>query len=106
VAEEIVSVSVTAEDAGWLAAFARRLVEDRLAACGNIYPLIDSIYRWSGEIEDAREAIVVLHTRRSRVADIVARADADHPYDTPQVVAVPIVEAHPGYRQWVLDETE
>jgi periplasmic divalent cation tolerance protein len=102
---ELVSVSITAGNADWLAGFVRSLVDDKLAACGNIYP-IRSIYRWEGKTEDDAETIVVLHTRRGRVAEIIERADREHDYDTPQVLAVPILEAHPGYAQWVLDSTE
>ncbi|AXK87548.1 divalent-cation tolerance protein CutA [Nocardia farcinica] len=103
--EEIVDVSVTAESAEWLAEFTRGLVRDRLAACGNIVSGVRSIYRWEGALCDDTEALVVLHTRRSLVPAILDRARAEHPATTPQVLAVPVVEAHPGYRQWVLDST-
>jgi periplasmic divalent cation tolerance protein len=103
--DEIVDVSITAADAGWLAEFTRRLVEDRLAACGNIVPAIRSIYRWEGAIEDDAEALVVLHTRRSLVPRIVERTNLEHPYDTPQLMAVPVVDANPAYREWILRET-
>jgi periplasmic divalent cation tolerance protein len=105
--DEICDVTITAEDAEWLAGWVRRLVEDRLAACGNIdVGRVRSIYRWEGAVEDGEEVRVTLHTRRSLVPAIVERADADHPYDTPQVLAVPVVAAHPGYHRWVLDSTD
>jgi periplasmic divalent cation tolerance protein len=103
--EPIADVSITAESADWLADFTRSLVGDRLAACGNIVPQIRSIYRWEGAVEDDTEALVVLHTRQSLVPAIIERADREHPYDTPQVLAVPIVDAHPAYREWVLAST-
>ncbi|MGH9117318.1 MAG: divalent-cation tolerance protein CutA [Acidimicrobiales bacterium] len=103
--DEIVDVSITAADPEWLAEFTRQLVNDRLAACGNIIPRIRSIYRWEGTIEDETEALVVLHTRRSLVPKIIDRADKEHPYDTPQVIAVPVVGVNPVYRDWVLSET-
>ncbi|WP_194820534.1 divalent-cation tolerance protein CutA [Nocardia sp. XZ_19_385] len=103
---ELVDVSVTASDPEWLAEFTRRLVSDRLAACGNIIPGIRSIYRWDGQIHDDGENLVVLHTRRSLVPEIIERANAEHADDTPQVLAVPVVDVHPGYRQWVLDSTK
>ncbi len=103
--EELVSVTITADDADWLAEFTRALVGDRLAACGNLIPAIRSIYSWAGEIQDDTEALVVLHTRAALVPAIIARADRDHPYDTPQVLAVPVTGVHPGYRRWVLDST-
>jgi periplasmic divalent cation tolerance protein len=104
--EPICDVSVTAADAGWLAEWVRGLVEDRLVACGNIeLGTVRSIYRWEGAVEDEAEVRVTLHTRQALVPRIMERADADHPYDTPQVLAVPIVAAHPGYHRWVLDST-
>jgi periplasmic divalent cation tolerance protein len=104
--EELCDVSVTAGDAGWLAEFTRGLVEDRLAACGNITERVRSIYRWQGNIEDDSEALVVLHTRRSLVPRIIERVNERHPYDTAQVLATAVIEAQPAYAQWVLDSTD
>jgi periplasmic divalent cation tolerance protein len=103
--EQIADVSITAESADWLAEFTRSIVNDRLAACGNIVPSIRSIYRWEGAVEDDNEALVVLHTRQSLVPAIIERANRDHPYDTPQVLAVPVIDSNPGYRDWVLAST-
>lgn len=103
--DELVDVTLTAQDPEWLAEFTRRLVNDRLAACGNIIPRIRSIYTWEGKVEDGSEALVILHTRRQHVERIIARADQEHPDETPQVLALPIRDAHPGYREWLLDVT-
>jgi periplasmic divalent cation tolerance protein len=104
--DDICDVTITADDADWLAGFVRSLVEDRLAACGNVATApVRSIYRWQGTIEDAREAQVVLHTRRSLVPEIVQRTDREHPDDVPQVLAVPVVAANPAYHRWVVAET-
>lgn len=103
--EQIADVSITAESADWLADFTRSIVNDRLAACGNIIPSIRSIYRWEGAVEDDNEALVVLHTRQSLVPAIIDRANRDHPYETPQVLAVPVTDANPAYRDWVLEST-
>ncbi|MGI9098174.1 MAG: divalent-cation tolerance protein CutA [Solirubrobacteraceae bacterium] len=103
--EQIADVSITAESADWLANFTRSIVNDRLAACGNIIPSIRSIYRWEGAVEDDNEALVILHTRQSLVPAIIERANRDHPYDTPQVLAVPVADANPAYRDWVLEST-
>ncbi|MEU2031034.1 divalent-cation tolerance protein CutA [Nocardia amamiensis] len=103
--DEIVDVSITADDPVWLAEFTRKLVDAQLAACGNIIPGVRSIYRWDGRIHDDAQALVVLHTRAGLVPAIIERADAEHPDETPQVLAVPVADSHPGYRQWVLDST-
>jgi periplasmic divalent cation tolerance protein len=102
----VVEVVITAADPEWLAAFTRRLVADRLAACGQQVAAIRSIYRWDGEIHDDPEARVALHTRASLVDRIVERANAEHPYDVPCVLALPVAAGNPAYLEWVLKETE
>ena len=104
-AADICEVVITAADADWLAGFTRRLVEDRLAACGHQIAAIRSIYRWDGAVRDDPEARVALHTRTALVDAIVARADAEHPYDVPCVIALPVVAANPAYAEWVRAET-
>jgi periplasmic divalent cation tolerance protein len=103
--DDLADVTITADNTEWLADFTRRLVADRLAACGNIIPQVRSIYAWEGEIEDDRETLVILHTRRSLVGQIIERTNKEHPYDTPQILVLPVIEANPGYRDWVLAST-
>ncbi|MEV0899787.1 divalent-cation tolerance protein CutA [Actinoplanes sp. NPDC049802] len=101
----ICEVIITAADPQWLAAFTRRLIEDRLAACGQQITAIRSLYRWDGAIQDDPEARVALHTRTDLVPLIVERADTEHPYDVPCVIALPITAANPAYVDWVHAET-
>jgi periplasmic divalent cation tolerance protein len=103
--EEYCEVVVTAEDAEWLAGFTRTLVEERLAACGHQVQAIRSLYRWQGEVRDEPEARVALHTRRSLVPAIVARAEQLHAYEIPCVLAMPVVGGNPAYLQWIYEET-
>ena len=103
--DDVCEVVITAADAEWLAGFTRRLVEDRLAACGQQSSAIRSIYRWDGRVHDEPEARVALHTRAALVAAIVARAGAEHPYDVPCVIALPVVGGNPAYAEWVRRET-
>lgn len=104
--ESICEVIITAPDPEWLAGFTRSLVEGRLAACGhNIVP-IRSIYRWQGDIHDEHEARVALHTRQSLVQAIIDRTAAEHPYEVPCVLSLPISTGNPDYLRWVLAETE
>jgi periplasmic divalent cation tolerance protein len=103
--EQICEVVITGPEAEWLAGFTRALVEDRLAACGHNLAGIRSIYRWEGTVHDDAEARVALHTRVSLVPSIVARAERDHPYDVPCVLALPVITGNPAYLQWVLAET-
>jgi periplasmic divalent cation tolerance protein len=103
-ADEIAEVVITG-DPEWLAGFTRRLVEERRAACGQQIAAIRSIYRWDGAVQDDPEARVALHTRLSLVDRIVERAAAEHPYDVPCVLALPIAGGNPAYLEWVRRET-
>jgi periplasmic divalent cation tolerance protein len=102
--DEIAEVVITG-DPEWLAGFTRRLVDDRLAACGQQIVEIRSIYRWDGAVHDDPEARVALHTRRALVDRIVERANAEHPYDVPCVLTLPITGGNPAYLDWVRRET-
>lgn len=102
---EVVEVIVTGPDAGWLAEFIGGLIADRTIACGNIVGPIRSLYRWKGVVEDQPEFRATLHTRASQVLTIVERANRDHPYEVPCVVATSIVAGNPAYLAWVMAET-
>ena len=101
----VVEVVITAADPDWLAAFTRRLVDDRLAACGQQIAAIRSIYRWDGAVQDDPEARVALHTRAELVDRIVERANTEHPYEVPCVLALPVTAGNPAYLDWVRRET-
>lgn len=103
--DELADITVTATDADWLARLTRTLVEEGLVACGNIIPAVRSIYTWEGDIEDAEEALVVLHTRRGLVPEVIDRITDEHPDEAPQILALPILEGHPGYTEWVREAT-
>ena len=103
--DDVCEVVITAPSQEWLATFTRQLVDDRLAACGHITNEIRSIYRWEDKVQDETEARVALHTKRSLVTAIVDRANRDHPYEVPCVIALPIIDGNPAYVDWVLRET-
>jgi periplasmic divalent cation tolerance protein len=102
---DVCEVVITAPDAKWLAEFTRRLVEDRLVAGAHEVTAIRSIYRWAGEVHDRPEARVALHTRTELVPAIADRADAEHPYEVPCVVALAIETGSPAYLDWIRTET-
>lgn len=82
----------------------RTLVEERLAACGNLLPGARSIYRWKDAVEDQREVVALLKTRKQDWTALVSRLHELHPYDTPECVAVRIAAGAPRYMAW-LDES-
>jgi periplasmic divalent cation tolerance protein len=104
--DEIADVFITAEDPEWLAQFTKRLIGDGLAACGNIIPGVRSVYAWEGKVEDGSEALLILHTRKNLVQQVIERTNKEHPDDTPQILAVPVAQANPGYREWLVATTQ
>jgi len=94
----------TAPDADTAARIARALVEERLAACVNLVPAVRSIYRWRDRIEDAAEVLLVIKTRAERVEALAARLRALHPYELPELVALPVADGLAPYLDWVAAE--
>ena len=86
-------------------AFARTLVEERLAACVNLLPTMESFYRWEGEIERDTERQVVIKTTRGRVVTLWERVRDLHPYDVPEFVVLPIVDGNDAYLRWIAEAT-
>jgi periplasmic divalent cation tolerance protein len=84
---------------------ARRLVEEKLAACVNILPGARSIYAWKGELCDDSEALLVIKTRAARFDALRARVVALHPYEVPEVIELPILDGHAPYLKWLDDST-
>ena len=103
---DLVIVLVTAPDLDIGAQLARAVVEERLAACGNLIPGVRSIYRWQGQVHDDAEVLLVLKTSHDAVERLRARVVALHPYDCPEVVALPVSAVHPPYLAWVLGQVE
>jgi periplasmic divalent cation tolerance protein len=94
----VVLVTVPVAEA---AALARQLVQEGLAACGNITPSVRSIYRWQGEICDDEEALIFFKTPRAQFEALRARVVELHSYDVPEVIALPIVAGHRPYLDWL-----
>jgi periplasmic divalent cation tolerance protein len=84
---------------------ARALVEARLAACVSIGAPVESLYHWRGQIETATETPVVVKTRCERYAEVEAAIRARHPYELPEIIAVPLTDGSPAYLDWIVGET-
>jgi len=102
---EALVVFVTTPTAERAAELARALVEERLAACGNVVPGLRSIYRWEGKVHDEGEALLVLKTTRARFEALRERVLALHPYQVPEVIALPIEAGSAPYLAWIAAET-
>ncbi len=102
---DAIVVLVTAPTAEQAASLARALVGERLAACGNVVPGIRSIYRWEGKVQDEEEALLVLKTTRARFDALRERVLALHPYQVPEVLALPVEAGSAAYLAWITGET-
>jgi periplasmic divalent cation tolerance protein len=83
----------------------RALVEERLAACANIVPGMESIYHWQGAVVEDKEVLLVVKTRVELVEAAIGRVKALHSYTCPCVVALPILTGNPAYLEWLGQET-
>lgn len=99
--EEVLVVFTTWPDAGAARAAARTLVGERLIACANLLPGIESIYKWKGTIETGVEILVLMKTTVSRYRELESRIRALHPCEVPEIVSLRAGEGLPAYLQWV-----
>ena len=79
----------------------RHIVEQRMAACVNLIPGITSIYTWDGNIQRDQEVLLVMKSTKDRFDDIQNLISDEHPYDLPELIAVPITESSPDYLEWI-----
>ena len=94
-------VFVTAPSEAVAVQLTRALVSEGLAACGTLVPGVRSIYRWKGEICDDAEVLVLFKTQAERVHALTERIQALHPYEVPEVLAVPVASGLPAYLDWI-----
>ncbi|XP_053908002.1 protein CutA isoform X2 [Cuculus canorus] len=81
---------------------ARSLVQQRLAACVNILPHVTSIYEWQGKLEEDSEVLMMIKTRSSKIPALAEFVRSAHPYEVPEVVAVPVTQGSVPYLRWAL----
>lgn len=87
-------------------AIARRLVENRVAACVNCLPQVNSIYRWQNTVEEASEITLLIKTTHRRYSEMEAMIKEMHPYELPEIVALAITGGLPAYLKWIEQETQ
>src|SRR5580765_3611453 len=102
---EIVIVLTTAPDDERAEAWARTLVEERLAACVNVHGPMTSFYRWKGVVERDAERQVVIKTTRERVAAVRERLRELHSYELPEFVVLTVADGSDEYLKWVIEQT-
>jgi periplasmic divalent cation tolerance protein len=97
-------VLITAPSADEGARLGRALVEERLAACVNIVPGLRSIYRWEGEMQDDAEALLIVKSSPALFEALEARVRELHPYEVPEVLAIPVAAGSAPYLRWLHGE--
>jgi periplasmic divalent cation tolerance protein len=81
------------------------LIDRKKAACVNIVPGVNSLFRWKGKIEEAEESLMVVKTRAELFPDVVSLVKSIHSYEVPEIIALSIVEGSPDYLEWLKKET-
>src|SRR4051812_35851197 len=97
-------VTTTLPDPAQAQSIGRLLVEERLAACAQALPC-SSIYRWNGAVQQESEFQLVLKTRSERWPVLEARLRALHPYEVPEIIAVPVLAGSAAYLSWIDSES-
>lgn len=85
---------------------AHLLIERELAACVQIMPLMNVIYRWQGKVEKASEHLLLIKTRRELYSTIESEIRANHPYQVPEIVALAVENGSKDYLSWLIDSTK
>ena len=84
---------------------AKMLVDQRFVACVNVVP-VRSYYRWKGESFDEQEHLLIAKTTREKAGEVIAAIKSQHPYETPEIIALPIIDGYLPYLEWVRRETQ
>lgn len=98
-------ILTTVPDTATADRLASLLVESRLAACVNILPGVRSVYRWQGTVERADELQLIIKTASDGYRAVEEAIRAHHPYETPEIIALPIAQGLPAYLQWIVEES-
>jgi len=103
---DILLVFCTAPDTDAARRIASALVEYRLAACVNLLPGVESVYRWEGKITSDNEVLLMIKARSADYPLLETRIRALHPYELPEIIAVPLTAGLPAYLEWVRNPDE
>jgi periplasmic divalent cation tolerance protein len=102
-AEKILLALSTFPDAEIARRISNQLVTERFAACANILPAVESVYRWNEKIESGSETLVFFKVSEDRQSPFKDKLRSLHPYDVPEIIFVPVASGLPEYLQWVAE---
>lgn len=103
--DQVLLVLSTMPDQAGAQNLAHLLIESRLAACVNVLAPCQSVYRWRGAVEESTEVPMLIKTTAGRYAELESVVRANHPYELPEIIAVPLACGLPGYLEWVAGES-
>ena len=98
---DVVTVFVTAPGKESALALARQVVEESLAACGNVIPNVTSVFRWNKKVTEEEEVLLILKTSAARSAELIARIAELHTYEVPEVLSLSVENGYGPYLDWV-----
>jgi periplasmic divalent cation tolerance protein len=101
----VLIVFCTCPDSATARRLARGAVDRSLAACANLLPSVESVYRWQGQVEHAEEILVLFKCQRNGFAELRTFLTQNHPYEVPEVVGVEISSGNSEYLQWVVENS-
>lgn len=104
--DEVLLVLTNLPDRAAAMKLAAAVIEAKVAACVNVLSSCTSVYRWQGQVENAEEIPVLIKTTAARYDALEALIRRLHPYELPEIIAVPVARGLPGYLQWVAQEIE
>jgi periplasmic divalent cation tolerance protein len=102
----LIQVSTTVAKRQDATKIAKSALEEKLAACVQVIGPIGSTYWWKGKMEDAEEWLCLMKTRKQLYPKLEKRIKAIHPYEEPEIIALPIVDGSAGYLRWIEEETK
>ena len=94
-------IFVTAKDVKQAQKIADGLLKDKLVACANVVAGVKSLFWWQGKVDTAKEALLILKTKKSLFKKVAAKVKALHSYETPEIIALPIVGGSGDYLKWI-----
>lgn len=103
--QQAVLIYITTESQEQARAIATTVVEQKLAACANIVPAIESIFFWEGTMQHSNESLLLLKSTQDRVEALCAAVKALHSYTCPCIVALPLTGGNPDFMRWVHSTT-
>jgi periplasmic divalent cation tolerance protein len=98
-------VIITTPTIGEARAIGKKLVKEKLAACANIIPRVESVFFWQGRVRQEREALMIVKTQRPAFGRLVKCVKSLHSYSLPEIIALPITRGSKEYLRWIRETT-